>query len=226
MTNPTTPASGETDHHTPSTQPTEIERAAQKFIGAYNPKCHFFEESFLKKIKQGNRKALSELERDPLPPAQMDLRKELADCVKVNVPDDYLFTMNDGATYRMKELNQLVPEWYSTARNALIASDPAWADKLMTPAQWNAKSAFEVTFINAINELNQIKKSKHSAPATQEHYTRWTINPLKKAIEEVNVVKTPGNALVGYGDRISLSEALKMAEKLENEFHKALRGKR
>jgi|GEM_PF-5422365 len=222
MTTQTTPADGESVHHGQSTEQTEIDKAVREFIRVYDARCHFFEDSFFNKIAQGNRKALSELQCHPLPPTQMDLRKEFAACVNKNVPDNHHFRMRNGKAFTMKELKHLVPEWSSIAEKALIASDPALADKLMTLTQWNAKSAFEVTFMNAINELKGIKISKQ-APATVDHYVKWTINPLKKAIEEVKSANTPGNALVGYGSRIPLSEALKVAENLENDFDKALK---
>jgi hypothetical protein len=121
----------------------------------------------------------------------------------------------------MQELKQLVPEWSSIAEKALIESDPALADKLMSREQWNARSAFEVTFASAMNELREIKKMKQ-APASFAHYLKWTINPLEKAIEHVKSVNTPGNSLIGYGNRISLSEAIATAEKLKEEFQKVL----
>jgi hypothetical protein len=105
------------------------------------------------------------------------------------------------------------------AEKALMASDPKLADKLMSPAQWNAKSAFEVTFTSAMNEVKEIKKTK-LVSGSLGHYTKWVITPLKKAMEQVNALNPPANALIGYGERISLADAMKIAEGLPDELHK------
>jgi hypothetical protein len=38
----------------------------------------------------------------------------------------------------------------------------------------------------------------------------------------LRTVNTPGNALIGYGDRISLMEAMEAAEDIQTEFQKIL----
>jgi hypothetical protein len=199
----------------------DVDTAVSNFIRVYNARATFFSDSFIKRVKEGNRKALSELVRFPLPPTQMDLRQEFETCLRVGVSDDRLFVFSDGKRYHTRELKQLVREWSSMAEAALMRSDPALADKLMSPAQWNAKSAFEVTFTSAMNELKEIKKTK-LVSGSLGHYTKWVINPLQKAVEHVKEIKPPGNALIGYGERISLAEALKIAEDLPDEFHKVL----
>jgi hypothetical protein len=198
----------------------EVEMVVDSFIRLYDSRATFFSEAFIKKIKEGNRKALSELQRGKVPPTPMDLRQEFAKCLKVNLSDDHLFSMKDGRRHTMKELKQLVAEWSFMAERALMESDPAWADKLMSSTQWNAKIAFEVTFVSAMNELKSIRKIKQTAGL--DHYKKWIINPLKKAVEQVKAVNPPGNSLIGYGDRISLDEALSIAENLPDEFEKAL----
>lgn len=203
----------------------EVDMTASNFIRLYNERANFFTDGFIKKIKEGNRKALSELLRHSLPPTRMDLRHEFLKCLKANTSGDYRFAMHDGKLYTMNELKHLVPEWASIAETALMESDPALADKLMTPSQWNAKCAFEVTFTNAMNELRDIKKAKQ-VTGGPDHYKKWIINPLHKAMEMVMAVHPPGNALVGYGDRIPLSEALTTARSLEDQFRKALAGKK
>ncbi len=211
----------ESDH---SVQSKPLEKSVQNFIEVYEARSQFFEESFIAKIKERNRKALAELLRYPLPPTKMDLRKELAECVKANLAEDHKFPLKNGKVYTMADLKRLVPEWASLAEKVLMESDPALADKLMSREQWNAKSAFEVTFVNATNELKNLKKMK-SVTIGLDHYLRWAIEPLKKAIGEVRGVNPPDNALIGYGDRIPLREALRTAETLENEFAKVLKSK-
>lgn len=208
-------------HALSSTRVEEANSFAINFIHVYNARATFFSEAFVKKVKEGNRKALGELQRFPLPPTQMDLRQDFAHCVNAHVPDNYLFVMADGKQFAMAELKLLVPEWSSIAEKALIESDPALADKLMTPAQWNAKSAFEVTFTSAMNEIKEIRKTK-LVSGSLGHYNKWIIAPLLGAIEHVKEVKPPGNALIGYGERISLAEAVKIAERLPKEFQKLL----
>jgi hypothetical protein len=200
---------------------TESDEAVKSFICVYNARAAYFADPFIKKLKEGNRKALAELQRYPLPATQMDLRQEFAKCVKANISDEHLFPMKDGKRYTMQDLKRLVPEWCGIAEKALIDSDPAWADKLMSAAQWNARSAFEVTFVSAMNELKDLKKSKEAA-ATFDRYLKWTIDPLEKAIEQVKAVNPPGNSLVGYGNRISLAQAMVIAAGLKGEFQKLL----
>lgn len=198
-------------------------QAADYFIKIYNDRANFFSDEFIKKVKKSDRKALKELQRFPMPPTQMDLRTDLNYCVQAKISDDYIFKMNDGKQYTMIQLKKLVPEWASLAETVLMASDPALADKLMTPVQWNAKAAFEVTFTSAMNELKDIRKTKQMANA--DHYMKWIISPLKKAIDHAKAVNPPGNSLVGYGDRIPLKEALSIAETLPGEFDKLLKTK-
>jgi hypothetical protein len=208
------------EHENPSpiAQDTEVDRTVNYFAGVYNARATFFSDTFIKKVKDGNRKALSALQQHSLPPTQMDLRQEFARCTKENIADEQKFQMADGKNYSMADLKRLVPEWASIAEKALMESDPALADKLMSPAQWNAKSAFEVTFVSAVNELRDIKKTK-LVVASLNHYIKWTINPLQTAIEQVKAVNPPGNALIGYGtNRISLAEAMKIAANLKEEF--------
>lgn len=201
----------------------ETEIAVQNFVSVYNTRAAFFADAFVKKVKDKNRKALAELLRHPLPPTMMDLRQHFMQVLKVNVSDDHQFRMNDGKCYLFRELKHLVPEWSMLAEKALMESDAALADKLMSPVQWNAKSAFEVTFTTAMNELKEIKKTK--VVSALEHYTKWTIDPLKKAIEQIKVARPPENTLIGYGNKIPLREAVVIAETLENEFRKVTSGK-
>lgn len=223
MTTPKNALNSLSDHaqHDQNLSLTEHDETVKNFIGLYNARADFFADSFIKKLKEGNRKALAELQRYPLPPTQMDLRQELAKCVKANISDEHPFPMNDGKRYTMQDLKRLVPEWCGVAEKALIDSDPALADKLMSAAQWNAKSAFEVTFVSAMNELKDLKKTKE-AVATFDHYLKWIITPLEKAIEQVKAVNPPGNSLVGYGSRISLAQAMVIAGGLKGEFQKLL----
>ena len=195
--------------------------AVNNFTKFYDARAAFLTDAFIKKVKEGNRKALAELLRHPLPPTQMDLRDEFAKCLKAGISDEYAFLTKDGKLYTMRKLKQLVPEWASIAEKALMESDPVLADKLMTPVQWNAKSAFEVTFVSAMNELKDIKKTK-KAHGHFDHYMKWTISPLKKAMEQVKTVNPPGNSLIGYGNRISLNEAMTIGENLQGEFQKVL----
>jgi hypothetical protein len=201
----------------PLTQQPEVDVIINNFVSVYNGRATFFTDKFIKKVQAGNRKALCELQRHALPPTQMDLRHEFAKCVKANIADSSSFQMNDGKIYTMQDLRRLVPEWASIAEKALMESDPALADKLMSRAQWNAKAAFEVAFVNAMNELRDIKELK-PATTNPDHYMRWIINPLEKAIENVNAVRPPGNSLIGYGDRISLAEAMATAATLKDQF--------
>jgi hypothetical protein len=117
--------------------------------------------------------------------------------------------------------NERVPEWAMIAERALIKSDPALADKLMSPVEWNAKSAFEVIYFTATNELKNMKKT-NQVSGTMSHYTKWILNPLKEAISNVKSVKPPENCLIGYGNKIALEEAMEIAESLESEFQKVL----
>lgn len=221
-------------HHedkTSSTQPVtplsdnEGVIAVNNFIRFYDARATFFTDAFIKKLKDGNRKALTELQRHSLQPTQMDLRQELVKCLKANIADAHTFQMKDGKRYTLQELKRLVPEWSLIAEKALMESDPALADKLMSPVQWNAKAAFEVTFISAVNELRDIKKARQ-AEGNYDHYVKWTITPLQKAMEQVKAVNPPGNSLIGYGNRIPLSEAMSIAENLPEEFKKVLIEKR
>jgi hypothetical protein len=205
----------------PSSQDTEIEIAVNSFIKLYNTRAKFFADTFIKKVREGNRKALSELQRHALPPSVMDLRQEFAKCLKAHVPDTHKFQMADGKVYTKQDLKKLVSEWSSVAENALMQSDPALADKLMSPAQWNAKSAFEVAFVTAMNELKDIRKTRQVS-GTADYYTKWIINPLKKATEQVRAVNPPSNSLIGYGDRIPLAEAMEEVERLQSEFLRIL----
>jgi hypothetical protein len=201
----------------------ESDITINNFIRFYDARATFFTDAFIKKLREGNRKALAELQQYSLQPTQMDLRQEFAKCLKANLPDEYLFPTKDGRRYTMLELKRLVPEWSLIAEKALMASDPALADKLMSPAQWNAKAAFEVTFVSAVNELKDLKKARQ-AGGNHDHYMKWIITPLLKAIEQVKAVDPPGNALIGYGDRISLREAMTIAANLHDEFQKVLKG--
>jgi hypothetical protein len=215
------------NHYAQSEQlpvPNEIDIAAHNFVKLYDARASFFTDIFVRKVKEGNRKALAELQRYPLPPTQMDLRQEFAKCIKADISDDYTFRMKDGKVYTTRELKRLVHEWFSAAEKALIESDPALADKLMSPAQWNAKSAFEVTYVTAMNELRDIKKTRQ-AGASLEHYIKWVVNPLEKAMEQVNAVNPPGNSLVGFGNRIPLADAMITARGFREEFQKLLQGK-
>lgn len=208
----------------PADDPDEHDGVVSNFIALYDARATFFDDAFVKKVKEGNRKALAELLRHRLPPTQMDLRQEFAKCLQANISDAHIFSMKDGKRYTMGDLKRLVPEWASLAEKALMASDPALADKLMSPVQWNAKCAFEVTFANAMNELNDLKKTRKGASLA--HYLKWTIDPLEKAIEHVKNVEPPGNSLIGYGNRISLSQGMAMAKNLRDEFHKAVAQKK
>jgi hypothetical protein len=210
------------ENHLSITQHNEVHPAVTHFVNIYNFRATFFSDAFIKKVKDGNRKALTELQRHALPPTQMDLRQEFAKCLNEKIADDYSFQMADSKVYTLLDLKRLVQQWATIAEQALMESDPALADKLMTPAQWNAKSAFEVTFVSAMNELKDIKKTKLVA-ASVNHYVKWTITPLQTAIEQVKAVNPPGNALIGYGtNRISLSEAMKIAVNLHQEFRTLL----
>lgn len=207
-----------------SSQTSQIDKAVNHFIKVYNARASFLTEGFIKKVKEGNRKALAELQRFPLPPTQMDLRGDFDFCLKANVSADHLFLMRDGVEFTMSALRRLVPEWATIAEQALIESDPVLADKLMTRLQWDAKAAFEVTFTSAMNELKDIRKTKQIA--SHDHYTKWILNPLKKAVEHAKEVNPPGNSLIGYGDRISLKEALAIAETIPGEFERIVKGKK
>jgi hypothetical protein len=210
--------------HTNSAETEETKIAVQSFVDTYNARSVFFADAFIKKVREKNRKALAELLRHPLPPTMMDLRQPFMQVLRVPLADEQPFRMNDGKNYSLKDLKILVPQWCLTAEKALMESDPALADKLMSPIQWNAKSAFEVTFTTAMNELKEIKKTK--VVSSFEHYTKWTISPLKRAIEQVKAARPPENALIGYGDKIPLREATVIAETLENEFKKITSAKR
>jgi hypothetical protein len=199
----------------------KVEIAVKDFIKVYDSRASFFEEDFVEKVKNGKRKALAEIQRYPMPPTCMDLRQVFSKCINEHVPDDHIFNMSDGKTYTMLELKRLVPEWAQTAIESLMASDPALADRLMSPTQWNARSAFEVTFVSAMNELKDIKKT-NLMQGSFDHYLKWLIVPLEKAVVEVKAVNTPGNSLIGYGERISITEAIETAQKVRNEFKKLL----
>jgi hypothetical protein len=210
------------NHHAQSlTQHNEVEVAAEGFIRLYNSRASFFTDKFIRRVKEGHRKALAELLKHVMPPTQMDLRQEFLKCLKASTPDDYSFTMEDGKVYTMQELKRLVPQWAAMAEKALMESDPALADKLMSRAQWDARSAFEVTFVTAMNELDDIKKTG-LVNRSYDQYKKWTIEPLQKAIESVKAVNPPGNSMIGYVNRIPLSEALEIAEDLPAEFQKTL----
>jgi hypothetical protein len=200
---------------------THFDKAVNHFIKVYESRAAFFTDAFIKKVKDGNRKALAELQRFPLPPTQMDLRQDFEHCIKAKVPSEHRFIMKDGKHFTMVELKMKVQEWYLIAETALIESDPALADKLMSSVQWNAKAAFEVTFTSAMNELKDIRKTKVMGSA--DHYTKWIINPLIKAVELAKEVNPPGNSLIGYGDRIPLAEALEIAETIPQEFERLMK---
>lgn len=199
-----------------------IDRSVSNFISLWNARSHFFSDAFIRKLLVGNKKALLELQQSSIQPTPMDLRDALQMCVKAGVPDDENFMMNDGHIFTMRGLKERVPGWATIALNALMASDPALADKLMSPAQWNAKSAFEVIYTTAVNELKNIKKTKQVA-GPLSHYTKWILTPLADAIKQVKNVNPPGNALIGYGDRVALAAALRIAEGLESEFKKVMK---
>src|SRR5687767_6739652 len=93
------------------------------FVSLYNSRATLFSANFIKKLTDGNRKALAELTKHPLPPTLMDLRKEFSKCIQVAVPDKFLFSMRDGNLFSMEELKILVPQWSSIAENALMKSD-------------------------------------------------------------------------------------------------------
>ena len=197
-------------------------KLVENFVTLYNLRSDFFSDAFVKKVKSSDRKALAELKKHAMPPTRMDLRTEFAKCIQANVPEETVFSLKDGRQYTMQQLKVLVPEWAVAAETALINSDPEMADKLMSLMQWNAKSAFEVTYTTAVNDLSDLKKvNDQNKGATLEHYTKWTLNPLKRAIEEVKSLKVPLNALIGYGSkRYPISETLPKAEKIEAEFQK------
>lgn len=201
----------------------EFGRAATSLINLYNERSEFFTDEFIKKVRSGNRKALGKLTQFKLPPTPMDLRPELAKCVAVNVPPSYEFIMKDGRKFTKLELKDLIPEWALIAEEALMKSDPQLADKLMNVKQWNAKSAFDVIFATAVNDLKALKIAPPEARMPVDHYQKWTIKPLKDAIEQVKLLRVPHNALIGYGDKFPISEALAKAEKLEAEFLKVLK---
>jgi hypothetical protein len=198
----------------------EIDRAVESFINLYNERVDFFKDDFIEKVKSGNKKALSKLAQFKIPPTQMDLREGFAKCVSAKVPHEYEFLMKDGRKYTKLQLIELVPRWALIAEEALIKSDPVLADKLMSLKQWNAKSAFEVMYATANNELRALKTADANNRSSLEHHIKWTINPLKKAIEEAIALQVPGNSLIGYGDRSPLSVALERAKKFEAEFYK------
>jgi hypothetical protein len=193
--------------------------AIENFTKVYDARASFFIDGFVRKVKEGNRKALGELSKHAMPPTQMDLRSELAKCIHACVPDDHVFFLKDGKQYTMKELKLLVPEWCSIAEKALMESDPAMADRLMSSAQWNAKTAFEVAFGTAMNEMKNIKLTKN-VTGDFDHYVKWVLAPLTHAITHIRSVNPPGNCLIGYGDRVSLKQALVVAEGLPGEFQK------
>jgi hypothetical protein len=201
----------------------EFERAATSLIQVYNERSEFFTDDFITKVRRGNRKALAKLRQFNMPPTPMDLRAELAKCVAVNVPPPYEFSMKDGRKFTTIQLKDLIPLWAQVAEEALIKSDPQLADKLMSQKQWNAKSAFEVIFTTALNDLKALKISDPNAKMSIDHYLKWTIKPLKDAIEQVKALRVPGNTLIGYGNKSPISEALVRAEKIEGEFHKMFR---
>jgi hypothetical protein len=122
----------------------EAQKAIVEFTTVWNARQAFFAETFIEKLRDGSKRALAELQKHSLSPTHMDLRDHLGKCIKANVPDDYVFTMASGATFSLVSLKKLVPSWASLATNALIASDPALADKLMTQVQWNAKPLHKV----------------------------------------------------------------------------------
>jgi hypothetical protein len=210
------------NHHAQSlTQQSDVAIAADSFIKLYNARAAFFTDKFIRRVQDGHRKALSELLKHVIPPTQMDLRQEFAKCLKANTPEDYLFSMTDGKVYTMQQLKRLVPEWAVMAEKALIESDPVLADKLMSRAQWDARSAFEVTFVTAMNELDDIRKTG-LVNRSYDQYKKWTIEPLQKAMESVRAANPPGNSLIGYVNRLPLSEAMEIADQLPNEFQKTL----
>jgi hypothetical protein len=198
--------------------------AVDVFVKKYNSNTIFFTDAFIRKIRNGNRRALAELKNSELPPTLMDLRAELAACVKEHVADDHVLQMNDSKRYTIAELKRLVPEWAALAETALMESDPALADKLMTREQWNAKSAFEVTFLTALNEVNTIKELKGGTDF--EYYRKWVIAPLKLAMEQIKRLTPPGNALIGHSGNMPLAKAMKLAENMEAQFEELLQGKK
>jgi hypothetical protein len=198
----------------------DFERAASSLVDRYNERSEFFTDDFIAKVRSGNRKALAKLTQFKMPPTPMDLREQLAKCISVNVPPSYEFIMNDGRKFTKLQLKELVPQWAHVAEVALMRSDPQLADKLMSLKQWNAKSAFEVIFASAINDLKSLRIADPNAKMSLEHYVKWTIKPLNEAIGHVKSLDVPGNALIGYGNKIPMSEALTRAEKIEREFYK------
>lgn len=198
----------------------EGELATRALLSALEMRAVFLSDDFVKKVENGNRKALAALQRYPMPPTQMDLRNELARCVRANVPANVRFEIKT-KVYLFSELKLLVPQWAMVAERALIQSDPALADKLMSQLQWNAKSAFEVIFFTAVNELKNMRKN-NQLNGTLSHYTKWILNPLRDAIAQVKQVAPPTNCLIGYGDKIPLADAMKTAEGLEAEFKKTI----
>jgi hypothetical protein len=208
-----------------NSQEDECEIAVKKFMNIYDSRAAFFTDNFIHKVKDGNRKALAELLKSAVPPTSMDLRREFANCLKANIPDSIVFSMKDGKAYTMGQLKRLVPEWAQIAEVALMASDPALADKLMTLTQWNARSAFEVIFVTASDELKNIRKTG-LVKGTSNYYSKWIITPLKEALEQVRAVNPPGNSLIGYGEKIALQDAVDDTEDMLKEFQKLLVEKR
>lgn len=196
--------------------------SAVNLTRAYNERMTFFADSFIRKLKEGNRKALGELLKYPVQPNHMDLRRELAACTKEGLPFDYVFSLADGRVCQFVNLSSLINEWAVIAEKALIESDPALADKLMSREQWNAKAAFEVAYLTAVNELEELKKTKTST-VNVAHYKKWTIDPLKRAMDSVKALNTPGNAPIGYVIKTPLTKALMNAETVMNEFGKLMR---
>ena len=195
--------------------------AVNELIAAFNSRAKYFADSFIKKIKEGNKKALAELAQGAIPPTLMDLRPFVNKCISTGVHEAYVVVLNDGKQFALRDLSMRVTEWALTAEKALMESDPMLADKLMSIVQWNAKTAFEVTFTSAMNELTELKKKKQRT-GDFEHYRKWIIAPLLQSVAEIKKIQPPSNALIGYGKRIPLSQALIMAEALESEFRKLL----
>ncbi|HEY0651842.1 MAG TPA: hypothetical protein VGD65_01900 [Chryseosolibacter sp.] len=208
-------------HTSTSTDSKVVDLAVHEFLNVYKARAGFFADPFLKKVKDKSRKALAELLRYPLPPTMMDLRQPFMQVLRLPIAEDYVFAMADGKRYTFAQLKVLVPQWALMAEQSLMESDPALADKLMSPIQWNAKSAFEVTFTTAMNEIKTIKKTK--VASSLEHYTKWILSPLNKAIEQIKLARPPENALIGYGDKIPLREAIVIAESIEGEFKKLIK---
>src|SRR5688572_2976710 len=86
----------QTEKKSSSNHHNEGEVAVNNFVRLYDARAKFFADAFVKKVKEGSRKALAELQRHSLPPTHMDLRHEFEKCLKANISDAHTFLMKDG----------------------------------------------------------------------------------------------------------------------------------